>query len=753
MEFTRAWGALAPGWLRRRYAAKLTVALLVVVVLTVGFGAVVQAQTDAQLREDVRDDLTTTAAERATTLDTWLGGVESQTELTSRHPAVVAGDPEPVKDYLDSLQASGVLPSGVAAVHYYDTADERIVTSTSDAMVGVSPAEQGAPFAEDPPEFSGPDDVHVTRPFEVSVVDHPVVAVVSPVPGVEDRAVVYMVDIQAQAAALTGDSDTETLVVAGNDRLVAHPDGDRIATEFAAAAALGDARGLIERDGQVMATASLSATDWTVVTRTPASQAFALGDSVASSIVGLILLTVVGLAVVGVTIGSSTVISLRRIADRADAMAAGELDEPMHTRREDELGTVVDSFESMRRSLRSTVADAEAARAEAEAARAGARDDADRLEATAADYGAVMRAVADGDLTRRVDADVGSDAMRAVGEAFNGMLSSVESTMADVKRFSGHVVDAAETADDRTEDARAAGEAVSDAVGEIAAGADEQAAHLHEVEGEIGQLSASAEEVAATVVSVSETASRAADAGATGRETAEEALDEMDAVRERTDETMAELEALDDEVAAIGEVAEVIADIAEQTNLLALNASIEAARTGAEGDGFAVVADEVKGLAEETKESAAEVEQRIERVQATTAETVAGMRDTDERVRAGAETVAGAIDSLSTVADHVEGIDDDLSEIERATDDQAEAVESVVGMTEDVAAIGDETTAAAGDAATETAVQTQSLADVDDAATDLATRARRLRGLLTEFGVAAGATVDGAVGGHVEADD
>ena len=753
MEFTRAWGVLVPDWVRRRYAAKLTVALLVVVALTVGFGAVVQAQTDAQLQDDVRDDLTTTATERATTLDTWLTGVRSQTELTSRHPAVTSGDVESTKAHLDGLRESGVLPDGVAAVHYYDTADEVIVTSTSDRMIGVSPAEQGAPFAENPPTFSGPDDTHVTKPFEVPVVDHPVVAVISPVPGVEDRAIVYMIDIERQAAALTGDSDTQTLVVGGDGTVVAHPDADRIATQFADAGGVLDATGIGERDGRVMASASVSAADWTVVTSTPASTAYALGDSVVSNIVGLILLTVVGLAVVGVTVGSNTVISLRRIARRADAMAAGELDEPMDSRREDELGTVVDSFESMRRSLRSTIADAEAARAEAESAREGAQASADRLESTAADYGETMRAVADGDLTRRVDVDADSAAMRAVGEAFNGMIAEIETTMADVKRFSGHVVEAAETADEHTDEARDAGDAVADSVEEIAAGADEQAAHLHDVESEMSDLSAAAEEVASTVVSVSETASRAADAGAEGRGTAEEALDEMDAVRERTAETMAELETLDDEVTAIGEIAEVIAGIAEQTNLLALNASIEAARTGAEGDGFAVVADEVKSLAEETKESAEEVEARIERVQASTADTVEGMRETDERVRAGAETVEGAIDSLSTVADHVEGIDDDLSEIERATDEQAEGVVSVVGMTEDVAAIGDRTTTEAEEAAAATAQQTAALADVDTAATDLATRARRLRGLLAEFDVEANATLHTAAEAPMEADD
>ncbi|SHG74993.1 methyl-accepting chemotaxis protein [Halobaculum gomorrense] len=753
MQFTTVWGWLVPDWLRRRYAAKLTVALLVVVVLTVAFGAVVQAQMNALLRQDVDEELSTTASVRADTLDTWLSGVKKQTVLTSRHPDMASGDLGRVNDHLATIQASGALPAGVAAVHYYDTADKRIVASTSDKLVGVSPAEQGAPFATNPPTFDGVDDTYVTKPFEVAVVDHPVVAVVSPVAGAENRAVVYMLNIKTYSAALAGTSGTETLVVDGDGEYVVHPDPSRIGEAFPAADALLGDTDLLQRDDAVMASASLSETDWTVVTRTPTAQAYALGHSVASNVIGLILVTVIGLAVVGVTIGSNTVISLRRVADKADAMAGGDLDVEMTTAREDELGRVVASFDTMRNSLRSTIADAEAARAEAEAAQARAQETAADLEETADEYGAVMRSVADGDLTRRVDPDADSEAMRAVGDAFNEMVSAIEDTLADVKRFSGHVVDEAETADENAAEVREASESVAVSVDEIAAGADEQSRHLHTVESEMADLSASAEEVAATVVSVSETASRAAAAGDAGQETAEEALDEMDAVRERTAKTMSELDALDEEVEEIGEIAEVIGDIAEQTNLLALNASIEAARTGAEGDGFAVVADEVKSLAEETKESAEAVEARIDRVQTRTGETVEGMRATDDRVRAGVETVEGAIESLSTVAGHVDGIDDDLSEIERVTGQQAEAVESVVETAEEVAAIGDQTTAEAERAAAATDQQTAAISDVDAAATDLAARARRLRGLLTEFDVARDATLDASTRGVVEADD
>ena len=716
--------------IRGSYAAKLALALVAVVGLTVGFGAIVHFQTAEQLREDVEGELTTSAEVRSSDLDTWLSAVKKQAAVTSDHPVFASDDEAEIRSHVTDLVGEGKVPDGVVAVHYYDRDAGRIVTSSDQGMVGVDAREMGAPFAQPGAmSFDGPNEAFVSTPFRVPVVDFPVVAVVSPVPDQPGNAVVYMVNFaQRTESFATAVDGGRTVVLDGEGQVIAHPDADRITTDYAGAAGVVGTETFVERDDTLVASAPMEAADWTVLVTAPKAEALALGTQVTSQILGIVLLTVISLALIGVTVGSNTVISLRELSGKATTMAEGDLDVSMETDRRDEIGTLYRTFGEMRDSLRETIEETQATN--------------EHIESKATDYSSVMRTVADGDLTRRVDADSENRAMTEIGAAFNEMLDELEATLGDVKRFAAHVSTASEEVDASADEVIEASAEVTESVAEISDGTARQSDRLQEVAGEMNTLSASAEEIAATVETAAETSKRAASAGADGRDAAEDAIEEMDAVERETEATREELEALDREMEAIGEIVEVITNVAKQTNLLALNASIEAARTGHDGDGFAVVADEIKNLAEETQTSATEIEARIEEIQTRTAETVEGMHDTTERLSTGVETVEEAIDALERIVEHVDETDSSIREINDATDSQANSASAATEMVDEVAGIGQQTSAEAERVAAAAEQQTATLSAVNDAAEDLAARATSLRAVLDDFTVSDGTKPD-----------
>jgi len=755
--------SLLPEAVERSYAAKLGVALAVAIVVIVGFGAVISTQASATLQDDVQQDLETLSDTRADQLGTWLDSVRRETVLTAEHQAVRSGGADTADAHIEQQVASGKVPEDVVAIHYLNTESMVIERSSVNDMEGVSPAEQGAPFATDPPTFESADDVVVTDPFEVGVVDHPVVAVITPVPDVENRALVYMVDIKARSQAL-GDSrsDTSTLVVDGEGQYVAHPDASEILTahegemDFGSLGA-GETR-FAEHGDTLMASTRMPNTDWVVMIHSDREAAYALGSQINSDLVALVLLAVINLGLVGVTIGSNTVISLRRVSERAQAMAEGDLDVDLETTRKDEIGALYRSFADMRDSIRENIAEAESAREEAEQARAEAEEAQSRaereadememmtthLETKAEEYGNVLAAAAEGDLTRRVDPDSENDSMATVGRSINEMLAALEETVGEMKTFAGDVLDSSERVGENADRVDRASEQVTTSIDEIFEGTTEQSAQLQEAADEMENLSATAQQVAASAQQVAETSEGAAAVGEEGREAAQRAIEEMSAIDDETGETVEAINDLDDELDEIGQIVSVITDIVEQTNMLALNASIEAAHADGDGAGFAVVADEIKGLAEETKEAAGDIEDRIEGIQSQAGETVERMETTSQRVTDGVETVEEAVDALEEVVEYTEEVDTGIQEIDDATEEQATSAQEVMSLIDDLSAISQQTATEADTVAGAAEDQSQSIGEVADSARDLQRRADELETVLDRFrtrsGVDASAT-------------
>ena len=203
-------------------------------------------------------------------------------------------------------------------------------------------------------------------------------------------------------------------------------------------------------------------------------------------------------------------------------------------------------------------------------------------------------------MAEKIEIESGS-ALESVGARTAGMATAAE----EMSASAGRTGESAQGA------ATAAAQALSNAQ-TVASAAEELAASIREIGGQVAQSTA--------------VVRRAVTAGS---------------------ETRATMETLNEQVARIGVVADMISEIAAKTNLLALNATIEAARAGDAGKGFAVVASEVKALATQTARSTEEITRHIGEVRTATGASVAAVGRIEEtigEINAIAGSIAAAVE-------------------------------------------------------------------------------------------------------------
>ncbi len=221
---------------------------------------------------------------------------------------------------------------------------------------------------------------------------------------------------------------------------------------------------------------------------------------------------------------------------------------------------------------------------------------------------------------------------------------------------------------------------IKNEAGDISSAADDLSKRTEHQAATLEQTTAALTEITRSLASAAKGADEANRVVVEARENAEES---GGVVRQAVD-AMGEIEASSGHISRI---IGVIDDIAFQTNLLALNAGVEAARAGEAGRGFAVVASEVRALAQRSSDAAREINDLI---------TKSGAQ-----VKRGVDLVGNAGDALEQIVTSVGGIAEHVSSIAASAAEQSTALDEVSSamsqldhVTQQNAAMFEETTAA-----------------------------------------------------------
>jgi len=288
----------------------------------------------------------------------------------------------------------------------------------------------------------------------------------------------------------------------------------------------------------------------------------------------------------------------------------------------------------------------------------GINDMVAEISNTLNDIKNVMSALSSGDLTQHIDNEYGG--------TFDEVSSHVNETIAQFARVIG--------------DIRVSTIDLTQSSSEIASGNNSLSDRTEQQASALEETAASMEELTSIVKQNSDNAQQANTLAASAREVANKGGSVVDGAIV----AMTEINASSNKIA---EIISVIDEIAFQTNLLALNASVEAARAGEQGRGFAVVATEVRNLAQRSATAAKEIKELIQ--------------DSVKKVEIGSSLVNESGNTLNEIVQGIKKVGDIVGEIAAASEEQSAgidqantAVASMDEMTQQNAALAEETSAA-----------------------------------------------------------
>ena len=258
----------------------------------------------------------------------------------------------------------------------------------------------------------------------------------------------------------------------------------------------------------------------------------------------------------------------------------------------------------------------------------------DVTETGLSDVNQVLNAIAQGDLTQRVENEYAG--------VFHDMKTYCNDSCDKLSEMIASIRHATETIN-------LASSEISQGNMDLSSRTEEQASSLEQTASTMDEITGTVKLNAQNAEQANHLSSEAASIAFNGGDLIQQVVNTMSSINESAEK--------------IANIISVIDSIAFQTNILALNAAVEAARAGEQGRGFAVVASEVRTLAQRSADAAKDIKHLI--------------TDSVDKVTNGNQLVHQSGETMKEIVVSIQRVNDIMGEIASASSEQSISIDEV----------------------------------------------------------------------------
>ena len=307
--------------------------------------------------------------------------------------------------------------------------------------------------------------------------------------------------------------------------------------------------------------------------------------------------------------------------------------------------------------------------------------------------------MANGDLSEKMNEELKGDIGLMMGnlnqglQNLTGLLENVIQNVNEIQLSANEMLSAGEEMNVSTTE-------IAQAIKEISNGAANQVQQADQSSQLIEKILQSASEMEMQAQTINTAATTSSEKTTKGLAMINNVSTDMEEITSFSEKTSESFRAFAERAGDISRVLGVITEIASQTNLLALNAAIEAAQAGDAGRGFAVVAEEIRKLAEDSQRSVKEIADLVRGVEEDSESATSLLEAMNERIKASDKASREASEAFQGITTATDETLKEVQKISEATTSQKSDIKEIVGLTESMVVIAEQTAAGTEEVAT-----------------------------------------------------